>query len=83
MARKIIGYSAPAIGLAAALLATVGSASAAWQWDGAAVGPYGAYYDYAAGPSVSSPYYDFYGSDDYILARPAFPPGCGAGRPHC
>jgi hypothetical protein len=93
MPGNIIGYAA-AVSLALALSITaISNASAAPQWgdDGFAagpapsdaIGPSGGYYDYAAGPFASPPYYNYYGSDDYILARPAFPPGCGAGRPHC
>ena len=51
----------------------------------APVCPYG-YYDYAP-EAYYSPYYpyyeDYYARDDYLLARPAFRPGCGAGKPHC
>jgi len=84
MPGKIIGYSVAAVGASLALsLTTVNGASAAPAWYGATVGPYGGYYDYAAGPSASPPYYSYRSSDDYILAKPAFPPGCGAGAPHC
>jgi hypothetical protein len=46
------------------------------------------YSAYAPVPPYAPPYYDYYGpaywgDDDYVLARPAFPPGCGAGAPHC
>jgi hypothetical protein len=56
-----------------------------------APGPTPAPYDgYSAyGPTPYAPaYYDYYngayyGDDDAVLARRAFPPGCGAGEPHC
>jgi hypothetical protein len=43
-------------------------------------GPYDGYYDYAPGPVVAPQTY--YGAP-YWSVTPAFPPGCGAGKPHC
>jgi hypothetical protein len=70
---------------------TVGPDGAYYNYAGPnrPVGPQGGYYDYAA-PNSSS-YYDYYGqpndgwndNDGYVVARPAYPPGCGAGEPHC
>ncbi len=53
----------------------------------AAPAPYAGYSAYAPAPYAPS-YYDYYGGayygdDDAVLARRAFPPGCGAGEPHC
>jgi hypothetical protein len=49
--------------------------------------PYEGYSAYAPTPYAPA-YYDYYngayyGDDDAVLARRAFPPGCGAGEPHC
>jgi len=80
-------------------LASVSAGSAAPRWGaGAAIGAgiagfavgaaaagaapyygYDGYYDYAPGPY----YYDYGTTAPYYIVRPAFPPGCGAGRPHC
>jgi hypothetical protein len=49
----------------------------------------GPYEGFAYPPAPYAPaYYDYYngayyGDDNAVLARPAFPPGCGAGEPHC
>jgi hypothetical protein len=99
VANEKIKHCAAIAGVSLALsLATVAAGAAAPRWAadpplaagagfaaGAAAAspaPYGGYYDYAPGPMAWS-YYDYYGDDDYVLARRAFPPGCGAGKPHC
>jgi hypothetical protein len=96
---KKIKCHAIALGLSAALsLAAATAASAAeWSDDATAPGiavapgpmPAPAPYQGAYAPSPYAPaYYDYYNGayyndDDAILARRAFPPGCGAGEPHC
>jgi hypothetical protein len=82
-----------ALGVSVALsLAVLGATSAApaiaddagFAAGAAAVpAPYDGYSAYAPAPAYGPPYYDYYGGDDTVLVRPAFPPGCGAGEPHC
>ena len=97
--KEKIKCHAIALGVSAALsLAAVTAAAAApWSADddaaapGIAVapGPAPAPYQGAYAPTPYAPaYYDYYNGayyndDDAILARRAFPPGCGAGEPHC
>lgn len=68
------GEGAP-IGTGLAVGADVAAATAA--------SPYYGYYDYAPSPFYSTPAYDLTpGWWNGWYGQP-YPPGCGAGRPHC
>jgi hypothetical protein len=90
MAINKIKLCSLALGGAIALsLAAMTAGPAAAQQPGPYYDGYSAYGPVApyAAPYAPS-YYDNYGGayyrgDDTVLVRPAFPPGCGAGEPHC
>jgi hypothetical protein len=97
MAREKIKCHVVTLGFSVALsLAAVAAASAAPRSAEAGFGAGVAavparnngYSAYAPGPVYVPSYYDYYGvayygDDNTVLARPAFPSGCGAGAPHC
>jgi hypothetical protein len=73
-------------------LSTAASAEPRWSEDaaigaGLAVGPtaapYDGYYDYASGPLYPALYYDMTPGWANGWNGQPYPPGCGAGRPHC
>jgi hypothetical protein len=92
MKRYVVG-----LGVSVSLSLAVATAAAAAPWSAGAdegtgafaagtpavAAPNDGYSAYGEGPGYAPSYYDYYGGDDTVLARPAFPPGCGAGAPHC